>query len=191
MEESNPTSDLINSLDAIRELTTFCKTRNIVFHVAPPNGGAKIITSPGNPSKTRWLGVLKQVRLYLKAKLAVLEHARREPSMLVITDKISWELLEAWLECCSTLKTALMHGQLSTKPNIHHCIHDLMIMLTELTLVADRTGSRIIEEIAAWAKFEILGLCHKTLRVLAVPHFAGCLLNPGVGHIPDLNLFLP
>ena len=27
--------------------------------------------------------------------------------------------------------------------------------------------------------------------MLYIPHFAGCLLNPGLGYIPDLNSFLP
>ena len=46
-------------------------------------------------------------------------------------------------------------------------------------------------EITLWARCVILGLSHKCLRVLELPHFAGCLLNPGVGYIPNLNLYLP
>ena len=40
-------------------------------------------------------------------------------------------------------------------------------------------------------KFLILGLSHKCLRMLDIPHFAGCLLNPGVGEIKVLNTYLP
>ena len=89
------------------------------------------------------------------------------------------------------MKTALEHGQLSGKPSIHHCILDLMYMLNELTSIASRSGDGVIDELAMWAKFEILALSHKCLRVLDLPHFAGCLLNPGVGYIPDINEFLP
>ena len=89
MERANPVGDLVISLAAIRELTTYCKSRNIIFQVASEDGRSTFTTSPSNPSKTRWLGVLKQVRLYLNAKSSVLEKARREPQMLSITEKIN------------------------------------------------------------------------------------------------------
>ena len=66
-----------------------------------------------------------------------------------------------------------------------------MYMFTDLRAFAQKSGSDISEEIALWAKYELLGLCHKILGVLDIPHFAGCLLNPGLGRIPDLNSFLP
>ena len=88
MRDDNPLSDLLASLDAIKELTTYCKTRNIAIEVRPDDGRAKFTTSPNNPSKTRWLGVLRQVSLYIKAKKEVQERAGREPDMLIITEKI-------------------------------------------------------------------------------------------------------
>ena len=88
-----------------------------------------------------------------------------------------------------------MHGQRSTKPNMHHCLLDVWKMLTELLVIArpdsDGDQDEINWEIITWARLELLGICHKCLRVLDLPHFAACLLNPGVGHIPDLNEFLP
>ena len=84
-----------------------------------------------------------------------------------------------------------MHGQRSTKPSIHLCILDLMKMFMELTVLVNTSGTNISDEISSWAQFLLLGLCHKCLRVLEIPHFAGCLLNPGVGWIPDLNDYLP
>ena len=84
-----------------------------------------------------------------------------------------------------------MNGQQSQKPNIHHCVLDLMMTLTDLSRPANRDLNGEEDEISTWARREILGLSHKCLRALQVPHFAGCLLNPGVGYIPDLNHYLP
>ena len=111
--------------------------------------------------------------------------------MLEITEKINWTVLESWVGCCANLKTSLLHGQVSGNPNIHHCVLDLMVMLTDLRPLAEQGLEGDQNEIVQWARCEILGICHKCLRALDVPHFAGCLLNPGVGYIPDLNDFLP
>ena len=84
-----------------------------------------------------------------------------------------------------------MHGQLSTLPNIHHCVLDLMHIFTALLPLteSDMDGENL--DLMNWTRFLLLGLCHKTLRALDLPHFAACFLNPGVGRIPDLNEFLP
>ena len=84
-----------------------------------------------------------------------------------------------------------MHGQRSTKPNIHLCILDLMMIFTEIRTLTSGGEDGDSSDITRWARYLFLGLCHKTLRVLEIPHFAGCLLNPGLGYIPDLNRFLP
>ena len=42
-----------------------------------------------------------------------------------------------------------------------------------------------------WARCLVLGVCHKCLRVLGVPHFAAALLNPGFGKIPDITSYIP
>ena len=91
----HPSGDLITSLGSIRELTTYCKSRSIVFKIKLEAGGATTTTSPSNPSKTRWLGLLRQVNLYLKAKAAVLEHAHQDADMQCITEQINWDILEA------------------------------------------------------------------------------------------------
>ena len=79
----------MTALVAIRELTTFCKNRCIVFNIKNENNGREYQTSPSNPSKTRWLGVLKQVELYIKAKADVVERAGNNSEMLVIVEKIN------------------------------------------------------------------------------------------------------
>ena len=66
-----------------------------------------------------------------------------------------------------------------------------MKLFTELSTLSSGSGGSISDEISSWAKTLILGLCHKFLRVLDISHFAGILLNPGVGWIPDLNDYLP
>ena len=74
---------------------------------------------------------------------------------------------------------------------MHHFVLDLMMMFSELRSVASRDLDDVTEDLTLWARYEILGLCHKVLRALDKPHFAACFLNPGVGHIPDLNAYLP
>ena len=64
-------------------------------------------------------------------------------------------------------------------------------MLIDLRPMAARELGGEQVDITMQARFEILGLCPKCLRVLDIPHFSECLLNPGVGRILDLNLFLP
>ena len=84
-----------------------------------------------------------------------------------------------------------MHGQQSTEPNIQHCILDLIMTLSELIPVANREQEGGDNELCLWVRCQILGMSQKCLRVFEIPHFAGCLLNPGVGYIPDINNFLP
>ena len=134
MRTDHPTSELLSSLDSIRELTTFSKNRDIDFMIKKQDSNAIYITSPNNPCKTRWLGVLKQVSLYLKAKEDVRARAATHNDMSVIVERINWDLLQNWLLCCENLKVTLMHGQLSTTPNNHYCILDLSIMLYDLSL---------------------------------------------------------
>ena len=136
MRVDHPVSELFSSLDAIGKLTTYCKTHAIQFEIKQPNGGASYYTSPCNPAKTRWLGLLRQVNLYVKAKASVQARAALDQQMLAIADNINWQLLENWLSCCKSLKIALLHGQLSNTPNIHYCILDLMIMFTEVYALA-------------------------------------------------------
>ena len=191
MRENHSTSDLITSLDAVHELTTFCKRRDIEFLTEASDGKRQFWTSPSNPAKTRWLGLLKQVTQYIKCKADVENKARDIQEMSVITQKINWQLLESWINCCGSLKSAMLHGQQVLKPNLHHCILDLMVMLSELGVIASRKLDELTEDISMWARYELLGLCHKALRVLDIPHFCACLFNPGVGYIPDINEFLP
>ena len=66
-----------------------------------------------------------------------------------------------------------------------------MEMLTALRESASLELDSDSDEMTLWSRYQLLGLCHKTLRVLDIPHFAGILLNPGVGYIPDLNDYLP
>ena len=89
MKTIQPTNDLTVSLETIRTLTTHCKTHNIVFQIPALNELVSYTTSPSNPSKTRWFGILKQVTLYLKAKTDVMDKASRDRNMQVITDKIN------------------------------------------------------------------------------------------------------
>ena len=89
MKEYSPLGELTISLDSIRKLTTFCKNRYIVFKIRNENDGREYQTSPSNPSKTRWLGVLKQVRLYIKAEADVVARAGNDSEMLVIVEKIN------------------------------------------------------------------------------------------------------
>ena len=79
----------MTGLDAIRELTTFCKNRFIEFNIRNENNERVYQTSPSNPSKTRWLGVLKQVKLYIKAEADVVARAGNDSEMLVIVEKIN------------------------------------------------------------------------------------------------------
>ena len=62
----------------------------MVFVIKTSNKKVSFNTSPSNPSKTRWLGTLKQVKQYLRAKEDVLHKANLEDSdMLAITDRIN------------------------------------------------------------------------------------------------------
>ena len=78
----------MTGLGAIRELTPFCKNRFIEFNIRNENERV-YQTSPSNPSKTRWLGVLKQVKLYIKAEADVVARAGNDSEMLVIVEKIN------------------------------------------------------------------------------------------------------
>ena len=89
MRDLHPVSELLLSLDAIRELTTYCKQRDIDFKIVSANEDTTYKTSPSNPVKTRWLGVLKQVALYIKAKDDVLQRATTEVDMTRIVEKIN------------------------------------------------------------------------------------------------------
>lgn len=191
MRENHLTSNLVTSLDAMRELTTFCKRRDIEFLTEATDDKRQYWTSPSNPATTRWLGLLKQVTQYIKCKADVEEKARDIQEMSLITQKIHWQLLESWINSCGSLKSALLHGQQVLKPNLHHCILDLMIMFSELRVTASRQLDDLTEDLSMWARYLLLGLCHKVLRVLDIPHFCACLFNPGVGYIPDINEYLP
>ena len=120
MRINHPMSDLLISLDAIHDLTTFCKRRDITFLTDAIDGKRQYVTSPSNPSKTRWLGLLKQAALYMKCKADVEEKAHEHQEMSVITQKINWQLLGSYLKCYWTLKAALLHGQQALKPNIKY-----------------------------------------------------------------------
>ena len=89
MKRDLPVGELVTTLGAIRELTTFCKNRIIEFNIRNEINGREYQTSPSNPSKTRWLRVLKQVKLYIKAKPDVVARAGSDSEMLVIVEKIN------------------------------------------------------------------------------------------------------
>ena len=89
MKEEFPNSELVDSLKAVRELTTYSKSRDIVFVIKNDNNKSEYLTSPSNPSKTRWLGVLKQVSQYIKAKISVQDTASRDQGMQAILEKIN------------------------------------------------------------------------------------------------------
>ena len=94
MKELHPLSELILSLEAIKTLTTYCKNRDIIFKIVSGDGKSHYNTSPSNPSKTRWLGILKQVSLYVKAKADVQEQATKDAGMLAIVENINWLIVE-------------------------------------------------------------------------------------------------
>ena len=94
MRVVNPQSELLQSLDAIKELTTYSKNRDIIFKIMSADGKSEYSTSPSNPSKTRWLGLLKQVSLFVKAKINVQDQSSRDPGMLAIVENINWVSVE-------------------------------------------------------------------------------------------------
>lgn len=61
-------------------------------------------------------------------------------------------------------------------------------MLKALCTLTDPPALRSVNH---WARCLVLGICHKCLRVLGVPHFTATFLNPGVAKIIDINNFLP
>ena len=67
---------------------------------------------------------------------------------------------------------------------------DLMKMFKQLAKVSDVPEAQM-RSVNHFARCLILGLCHKCLRVLQIPHFLAAYLNPGFGRIPDLNAYIP
>ena len=95
MRAQQPSSDLLASLDALRDLTTFCKRRDIVFMTGAAGDHHRYQTSPCNAGTTRWLGLLKQATLYCKCHSDVEEKARDNQEMSYITQRINWQILNS------------------------------------------------------------------------------------------------
>ena len=56
---------------------------------------------------------------------------------------------------------------------------------------ANASPTELLADIIEFNRYLVLGICHKVLRVLKPIHYASVLLNPGMGHIPDFNNFIP
>ena len=56
---------------------------------------------------------------------------------------------EWFVDTCNGLKLALLHGQQSVDPNLHHCILDFIMMLTDLQPLASRELEGVDNDITA------------------------------------------
>ena len=79
-----------------------------------------------------------------------------------------------------------MDSQTLITPNIHLVIHQILVILAEAKKYIDT-----MDELGCYWRFIVLGICHKTLRVLEIPHFVSYMLTPCFNKIPDINSLLP
>ena len=77
------------------------------------------------------------------------------------------------------------------KPNMHHVILDALKILKAAVAKASASPVEVLSDIIDFNKYLVLGICHKLLRVLEPIHYAAAFLNPGIGHVPDFNNFIP
>ena len=74
---------------------------------------------------------------------------------------------------------------------MHHVVLDALKVLNAAVAKANASPVEVISDIIEFNQYLVLGICHKLLRVLEPIHYAAALLNPGMGHIPDFNKFIP
>ena len=74
---------------------------------------------------------------------------------------------------------------------MHLVIMDALKILKAAGKKANASPGEVVNDIVDFNRYLVLGTCHKVLRILEPIHYAAVYLNPGMGHIPDFNKFIP
>ena len=68
---------------------------------------------------------------------------------------------------------------------------DTIKILIAAVKAANTSPIELLVDIIYFNRFLVLGICHRVLRVLKPIHYAAVFFNPGMGHIPEINKFIP